>query len=265
MRMKTRISPRIVSAVAIALIAVLLQTTASAAITATLNRVGGASAYGGRGGGGEFIATVNDDGAVSVVPTFCLEVNEHISLGTQYTATIDPVAITGGSGGVVNGAPYGNHDPLGFKTAWIYWKYVSGDLDSMMDAASSDGAFKNALQKLIWKLEQETLPSGYTSEEGSIFLALKGMTDSISDPQVVVPTGYEFRVPGINSETVYTISVLNLYTSTGAQAQSQLYYTVFDEPNAPGELPEPMTLAMWSGLSILGLGMARRQRRKVSA
>jgi hypothetical protein len=255
----------LVPAVAITLLGVLFQASASAAITATLTRVGGASSYGGRGGGGEFIATVNDDGAVSVVPTFCLEVNEHISLGTQYTATIDPVAITGGSGGVINGAPYGNHDPLGFKTAWIYWKYVSGDLDSMLDAASSDGAFKNALQKLIWKLEDETLPSGYTAEEGTIFTALKNLTNSIVDPEVVVPDGYEFRVPGIDSETVYTVSVLNLYSAAGAQAQSQLYYTQFDVPNAPGDLPEPMTLAMWSGLSILGLGMARRHRRKVSA
>ncbi|MCU0879044.1 MAG: hypothetical protein MUF06_14770 [Pirellulaceae bacterium] len=252
---------------AVSLLGLLTLTHAAsgAVLTAKLSRP---SVYGGRHGGGEFLAKVYEDGVlIGEIETYCLEFSEHIQLGTTYYASIDPIAVRGG-GGALGTAP-NTYDPLGQQTAWLYAKYVANELDSMVTGTVSLGEFKNGFQKAVWNLEQEPFTtSGYTSDENTVFNSLLALAAGSGYSGDIGPLGFEYIVPlGPDSERVYTVSVLNLYQDAAMTMphQSQLYYTVFERPRAPGDLPEPMTLAMWSGLSILGLGMARRHRRKESA
>ena len=93
--------------------------------------------------------------------TFCLEYNEHISLGTTYDVTFGNKAIKGGVG------PEG--DPISIGTAWLYHEFQNGTLAGYYDYDTTSGHRSNSagvLQKAIWYLEQESngsLNSAYTT------------------------------------------------------------------------------------------------------
>lgn len=84
--------------------------------------------------------------------SFCLELNEGISMGTPYTYSIDTAAVAGGYGG-------GSPDPLDAKTAYLYYSFITGTLAdfSIANVADVDG-----LQYAIWYIENEinALPVG---------------------------------------------------------------------------------------------------------
>ncbi len=84
--------------------------------------------------------------------SFCLELNEGISMGTPYTYSINTAAVNGGNGG-------GSPDPLDAKTAYLYYSFITGTL---ADFSISNVTDVDALQYAIWYIENEiaALPLG---------------------------------------------------------------------------------------------------------
>jgi hypothetical protein len=117
------------------------------------------------GSGGEFKATVVSEGFAgspvgSVFQTFCVELNESLSLGSTYFAVVNTSAVAGGVGG-------GSPDPLDPKTAWLYDQFLNGTLanyDTSTTAKHLTSA--GALQNAIWYLEDEitSLPAGLATD-----------------------------------------------------------------------------------------------------
>ena len=107
------------------------------------------------GTGGAFEITVNNPvipghAVNSTFETFCIEIDELISIGSSYWVTIDTDAIEGGAGG-------GSSDPLSFETAWLYNEFLDGNLG--IDTNTKAGL----LQDAFWALEDEIgVPSGNT-------------------------------------------------------------------------------------------------------
>lgn len=220
------------------------------------------------GNGGEFrveVVTSANGNVGFEFYTFCLERTENITAdgSTKFKIVdIGSEAITGG-GGAVNGA-----DPISNGTAFLFEQFSTGTLSSIELEWNGDSYFytregsegvndnwAGALQAVIWKLEGEVSADYAEANLGTTQKKYaKALYKYVSDNVLDFDEDY----------TGSKVSVMNIiYKSNSKNAQSQLYY----DPLAEQEpvVPEPMTLAMWSGLSILGLGMARRQRRKVSA
>ena len=99
-------------------------------------------------GGGIFIATTSDNGTF---PTFCLELNEHISYGAPYQYLLSDRAVFGG----VN-TPTPGYDIISKGTALLYADFRKGILP---------GGPVNAgqLQLAIWALENELSSTQWTT------------------------------------------------------------------------------------------------------
>ena len=95
-----------------------------------------------------------DDGTF-LFDTFCVETDETLSTGSSSrfkVGGINDYASLGGSNTDSN-------DPLDIKTAWLFYHFTIGDLDTL--AGQSDGYFNaqtgaNELQQAIWYIEQES-------------------------------------------------------------------------------------------------------------
>jgi hypothetical protein len=113
------------------------------------------------GSGGEFKTTILT-GDVPGIPlgssfqTFCVEMDEYISLPGTYYSVVNTSAVQGGVGGP-------EPDPLDPRTAWLYHEFANGDLAGY-DYSTTAGrrTSAEALQNAIWYLEQEipSLPGG---------------------------------------------------------------------------------------------------------
>ena len=92
-------------------------------------------------GGGEFNATTSDNGNFV---TFCLQYNEHISLGGQFYYEISTTTKPG------------TPDPISKATAWLYNEFLNGTLTGYSHTTTE----ANRLQKAIWWLEDEATGAG---------------------------------------------------------------------------------------------------------
>ncbi|MFH2044717.1 MAG: PEP-CTERM sorting domain-containing protein [Pseudomonadota bacterium] len=81
------------------------------------------------------------EGGIYQFDTFCLELNEFLSFGTEYTVEISDSASMGGIGG-------GSPDPLDAMTAYLYMGFRAGTHTDV-----------DALQMAIWFIEDETTES----------------------------------------------------------------------------------------------------------
>ncbi|MBZ0171242.1 MAG: thioester domain-containing protein [Phycisphaerales bacterium] len=192
--------------------------------------------YGGRNGGGEFnftsIAGPYDFGDYI---TFCLELNETVAVGQNYTVDVNTVAVDGGAGGP-------SPDPLDARTAALYAAFVrgtlahydfdnsgdggqSGDLDRKMTAA--------ALQAAIWELEEERTIEN-TESDASVRALANYYVDTLAQQLVNQGLGGSVRV-------------LNMWKANGGNAQDMLVM-----------IPLPSAGAL-AGLGLAGIAVRRRR------
>jgi len=183
------------------------------AILSRTNTLGGAS------GGGEFLVDIynnNQNTSVDQYISFCLEYQEHISLGSRYNiANVSDYAELGG-GGATNDVTLGHTiDPVSDKTKWLLWNYLYGS-DNTVLRSNVDRA--NAVQQAIWTFEDESGFGDLTDAAKSII----NFVDSVEDLTVGV---------GV-------VKVLNLEYGSGPDRyrQSQL----IAEP-----VPEPATMLLF--------------------
>lgn len=209
----------------------LLIATPALAATITLNDSYGAA------NGGEFRAVAvglpfvpvdsitNQAGAFA---TFCLEKNEYFSFGQTYFAAVATATVHGGVGG-------GDPDPLDPRTAYLYERCVTGNLAdytySLGDGGAARAASADALQHVIWYIEQE---ESKTWDDGDNSLMDRFYQDAL-----------------INAgSTIGNVRVLNLWGDQAMQslpAQDQLVL-----------MPEPSATL----LAIVGLGIFCWSRRR---
>ncbi len=101
--------------------------------------------------------------------TYCVERNEYLSPGTTYDVVMNDKANNGGYGG-------GSPDPLDARTAFLFEAFIKGTLDDKLNAAglgvftygssSAGGVSGNALQEVIWVIENEigSVAAGLTAD-----------------------------------------------------------------------------------------------------
>lgn len=207
----------------------LFTSTSSASFTVGLGP--GAVPAGVSGGrGGEFL--LNFSNGNSSFYTFCIERTETISPQPLIVGSIGPAAIHGGLQG-------GDPDPISEQTAWLYSQFHAGSLPGYVfthnagDVAAVAAA--TALQAAFWYFEDE-----YHNAAEKAALAA-----------AAVYNGNDY-IALANSNAVagqfYGVKVLNPIKADGKPGQSLLI------------VPELSAVAVWSALSLLGLGAYRRMK-----
>jgi len=167
---------------------------------------------------GELIATPS---GIPGVPdgvkfgTFCLEITEPVRIGGTFNADVSDAAIKGSTT---------TSDPLGAKTAWLYYQFVTGNI--VLDT----GAKATDFQYAIWKLEDED-------------------TQAPSDWATIIWTA--------EAQAYYDMAMASTWQDIGPVRVLNLG----EAPNYPDQdvlvtIPEPATIY------LLGLGTLSLIRRK---
>lgn len=166
---------------------------------------------------GEFLITPSIPGIPQVqVGTFCVETEEYLTVpGGPYNANVNTMAIKGGTGAGEN------PDPLGYKTAWLFWQYWTNAIT--IDSADKAVGFQMA----IWTLESETHTRAMTIAEQGFY------------------NGYIASANASNWTDIGSVRVLNLGDAPGYGHQDLL-------------IPEPATMALLGLGSVISLVLRKR-------
>lgn len=206
-----------------------------------LDRSGGAT--GGASGGGEFtisklISTSGPDVWESLgVQTFCVEFNEHISLGEKlWVGGISDRAVLGG----ISGQDVSGGDPLDPRTQLLYQSFITNNLASTGFLDGSN-AWSNGLQRAIWYLEGE-VTSLVTTESQALYNSVSGYTGGALN-SVFVLNLFSFSAPktaidAFDPNNSSTWGALNSF-----RRQDQLFYQL--PPPPPPHMPEPNSGVLW--------------------
>ncbi len=189
---------------------------------------------GGADGGGAFTATDNTPGGLGTFLTFCLELNEHITLPGTYNYTPSVGAINGGNGYAPTPGATATFDPISIGTAYLYYQFESGGFGAPTPTLG------NAMQNAIWWLENE-IPTLSVDGQALINFAQNqlGPVDLAS-----------------NSDGAYGVLVMNL-TSFDANGNLVLNQSLLASPETGqfGVVPEPSTVIA-GALLLLPLGIS---------
>lgn len=221
----------------VVMVALLAFAGSGLATTITIDRVTGYYS----GSGGEFniaglgtatnslyaaSALVNNKYGVQGFETFCLEMDEYVSIPGTYNAVINPNNQAYGGG--VN---TDTGDTISVGTAYLYYLFSQGTLTGYNYTAGSDRiASAAALQNTIWALEDE------------------GVSDPGHFTFLLTTTFGDWANAKANyTSNIYGVGVLNLTTLSDGPAQDQLVRT-----------PEPSTILLL-GLGLIGLAGIKRK------
>jgi hypothetical protein len=191
--------------------------------------------------GGIFVATINPGPSSYSFETFCVQLNEFISLGTTY----EVISVT-------DHTVSGNY-PLTDYVAWLYDNFLDGSLNGF----THTGADANALQLAIWEqmgftdsFIQSDLGAGWFNA-ASTTLASKTW---LADFNAASMSGW--TNPG-------NIKIMNLGEVNSGNANRQDQLVRIDAPgNAPPEAPEAASLAIWGVLaSVAAVRFGKHLRR----
>ena len=95
------------------------------------------------------------DGSPESFQTFCVELYEYVAQPMDiYVSTTDIFGIEGWSHAIDGGNPPIGDD-LDQKTAYLYTKFATGTLSNYVWSGASRATSAGALQKAIWKIEDE--------------------------------------------------------------------------------------------------------------
>ena len=177
-------------------------------------------------GGGIFV--VHNTNNSFVFDTFCLELNENISMGHHYLVDVGTAAVKGGVAG-------GHPDPLSGATAFLYESFRANTLGAVAGGFNENNAADDdSLQYAIWVLQGDWTST--TDVKANALIAY------------AAANGYDK-----NSTNIGDVRVVNPYSHgiDGQLIQNQSFL----------ELPEPMTLLLL-GFGLLGLGITRKKLKK---
>jgi hypothetical protein len=203
--------------------------------------------------GGEFAATSFSGATLSSagsgvlvsgssLQTFCLEANESVSMGTSYNWTLSTGAVAGGYSG-------GNPDTISSETAYLFHQFWKGTLSGYTyTQGASRVSSATSLQLALWKLEGELGTTALTNAYNSNLQAQSW----VSAAQLAVSSG---TWSGLGD-----VKVLNLTTSSGANAQSMLVEVTTPVSAVP--LPPSALLGLGLMAALSGVGVMRQRSRK---
>ena len=197
--------------------------------------------------------------------TFCVEITEHIILGSTYHVTdISTQTVLTGKN-------------LGSFAAWLYTEFLepalSGGLglspilgDSSIPFSASVAADVNAVQKGIWKSmgwsDSQISGALTTTPDPTLYSNLQAAYAADTDW-----TGFAAADANLNQGT-YTgnIAIMNLIGPNGStvNAQDQLVWDdTIHPPPPPGTspVPEPLSVVVWSLLAMCMGGVSTQRRR----
>lgn len=209
--------------------------------------------------GGEFLATVTDNDSNpndgnEAFNTFCVEINEHISLGGTYrVASVGQTTVATGS-------------TLGSFAAWLYTNYLDNNLGIVVDTDKE----ANTIQIGIWK------SMGYLGTVGNSFNGINSTpigTNWTSSLLTTFENAYAAAIAGFSwaggatdnygNIGSYTgqIQIMNLVTNPGnVNSQDQLFRNPTLPPPGTAPAPEPISLITWSLLTASIVMLGRRSR-----
>lgn len=218
-----------------------LSLAGAASLASAQNRVNvsspGSGLRAGSFDGGAFVATrvagyigrTGDfGGSATTFLTFCMEYNEHVTLGNTYYATISDGARNGGLGGP-------NPDPVSVVTAAMYREFRNAGNFGGLGQVNT-GAETRSLQRAIWFEEQEISQAEFQAD--ALAVALRNWAINNNDG------------------ALHGVRVLNMWTNANGTGNAQDMLTIV-----------PLPPAGWAGLASLGgvIGMGYVRRRKQRA